>query len=228
MLPSPVERLLGLVPGVAIAGATSALALLRDRKPLHPKGVVGRGELDISGAAALGVPVLDTPGSYEVTARFSWAIGVGPERADIHGLAVRFEVEGALVDWLLASTGAGRLDRFVLQTREPGTFGTLTTLLPVDSPAGPLLLRAEPEGHGEGFLPPAEHQLYAALGRGGWQPIGRLGVVWSDHDERIRFDAVAHPTPGAGSYPLVTTLRTPAYRLARLLRPNPKDPAPLG
>jgi len=38
----------------------------------------------------------------------------------------------------------------------------------------------------------------------------------------VRFDPVAHPVPGAGTYPWVRALRQPSYRLVqRRARPHP-------
>ena len=47
------------------------------------------------------------------------------------------------------------------------------------------------------------------------EDVGALTVAWGP-DMPMRFDPVEHQLPGTRQYPVVTTLREPAYRLARL------------
>ena len=61
-----------------------------------------------------GVPWLDAVGEDEVLVRFSRAIGLPRALPDIHGIAMRVPAEDRFGDLLLASTGLGRLTRFVL------------------------------------------------------------------------------------------------------------------
>lgn len=203
------------LPGALLAAGLGATAVIRQGKPLHPVGTVGDGQLHLTGGT-LGVPFLDTEDVYAVRARFSWATGNGPRGADVHGLAVRLTVAGEPVDWLFASTGSEGLTRFALTRREPGAYGTLTTLLPVRTAAGPLLLRAEPADGGVDDHPPARHTLFAAIGTAEWTPIGSLTVEWGP-DEEIRFEPIQHLPPGCSQYPAVVAVREPSYVAARLL-----------
>lgn len=207
------------VPGAALAAGLGITALVRRDKPLHPDGLMADGTLVLTGGET-GVPFLDEPANLGVAVRFSWATGRGPEGSDIHGLALRLELDGTLSDWLFASTGSGRGDRFMLTTRPSGRYGTLTTLLPVSSPAGPLVLRAEPVGPSQPAQPPLRHDLSAATGTGPWQPVGYVEVEQWGADRDVHFDAVRHPVPGCTQYLPVTVLREPAYAVARLLGPG--------
>ena len=87
--------------------------------------------------------------------------------------------------------------------------------MPVDSPAGGLLLRAEPDGPSTTTRPPATHKLFAAILTGSWTSIGAVTVDWG-RDEDIHFDAVQHPVPGCAQYPAVRVVREPSYAAARL------------
>lgn len=89
-----------------------------------------------------GVVLLDDPGPHPCLVRWSRATGLrdGP---DIEGLAVRLQGPTA-GDVLVASTGTGVLTRHVLVVRGRRDHGPLTTLLPLSTPTGPLLLRFDP------------------------------------------------------------------------------------
>jgi hypothetical protein len=75
--------------------------------------------------------------------RESRSVGLPEGLPDIHGLAVRVtNPDGTPGDLLLATTGWGRLTRFVL-TVSRTTYGRpMTTLLPYRTDAGPVLLGA--------------------------------------------------------------------------------------
>ena len=203
----------GAVPGALLAAAAGVAAAVRRTKPLHPVGHVGEGVLRVTSPRPdLGVPLLATPGDRPCLARWSRAMGLPAPWPDFEGLALRFapEVDGG-GDVLLASTGTGRIDRHVLLLRRPGRHGPQSTLLPVATKAGPLLVRAMPEGAGE---PPRRFRVGVALGSSDWDDIGVLEVTWGG-DEPIRFDPVRHQLAGTRQYAVVTTLREPAYLLAR-------------
>ncbi|HET7398172.1 MAG TPA: phosphodiesterase [Intrasporangium sp.] len=229
------QRLAGGVFGAALGAAFATTALLRRTKPLHPEGVVSSATLRVTPAdARSGVPLLDTGGEHACTVRASYAVGTGPEAPDIEGFALRLPAGGAgrsAADVLFASTGTGRLSRFVLAVRRPGVHASLTTLLPVRAADGsPLLLRLDPRptrgagvagAAGAGPLP-AAYALSWAHGRGQWHECGELAVPWDSGgaDAPRRFDPVANPLPGTGQYPLVEWLREPAYALSRLAWPR--------
>lgn len=205
--------------GAALAGATRALAALRPAaKPLHPVGRMRTARLERHGCTPpTGVAWLDEPGVDEVLARVSRAVGLPDALPDIHGLALRVEVaDGTAADLLLASTGSGRVGRFVLTASRALEGRPLTTLLPYRTPTGPALLRALP-------TTPDEFELAVASPGGQWRPFAVLRVGPETQDQhRVSFDPVLNTLPGLEPYDWVRRLREPAYRVARRTRrPGP-------
>jgi hypothetical protein len=201
--------------GVALGLAARATGAVRaTAKPLHPTGRLRTGRLQRHGlAGGTGVRLLDEPGDEEVVLRESRSVGLPEWLPDIQGLAIRVtNPDGSPGDVLLASTGWGRLTRFVL-TPSLTTYGRpMTTLLPYRTPKGPLLLGARSDQ-------PGVVRLACALARGPWRPFAHL--VISDEDARdpaVSFDPVLHPIPGLDQYPAVVRLREPAYHFARRSR----------
>jgi hypothetical protein len=113
---------------------------------------------------------------------------------------------------LLASTGWGRLTRYVL-TPTRATYGRpMTTLLPYRTPAGPLLLGARSDQ-------PGVVRLAFSVGSGPWRTFADLTVSDQDAgDPTISFDPVLHPVHGLEQYSAVVRLREPAYHFARRSR----------
>jgi len=205
--------------GAALAGATRALAAIRPAaKPLHPLGRLRTARVERHGCTRpTGVAWLDEPGADEVLVRVSRAVGLPEALPDIHGLAVRIPLpNGTAADLLLASTGSGRVSRFVL-TASRGLEGRpLTTLLPYRTPSGPVILRARPTA-------PDDFELSVASPGGEWRPFAmlRLGPEAADQ-RRVSFDPVLNTLPGLEPYDWVRRLREPAYRVARRTRrPGP-------
>ncbi len=199
-----------------LAAATRGLSALRAAaKPLHPEGEVRTGHLrrdgaDLSGHRS-GVPWLDEPGEDQVEIRRSRAIGLPGIAPDIHGLAIRVRGAGAPADLLLASTGAGRVTRFVLTaSRDPGG-RPLTTLLPYRTTAGPVLIAARATA-------PDTYRLSWARGAGTWHPFATLHLTGHRGDPDISFDPLLHRPPGLEQYQSVVRLRGPAYIRARRSR----------
>lgn len=210
-------QLLGRVLGV--------LATLRRDKPLHPRGRTLRGELTTwGGARSWGTPFLDEPSTRTCLVRLSRAAGLPRGWPDLGGIAVRLDGAATLPadegrttdpageggDLLVATTGTGRLGRFVLVPRRR-TDAAMTTLLPLRSRRGPLVLRFTPEG-ADSWL------LSATSARGRWEPRGRLVVAGDDGDAPVRFDPVHRVPAGLEQYPWVAAVRGPAYVLARRQR----------
>lgn len=207
----------GSVPGAVMGLGLGAVAALRRNKPVHPAGRVGEAELEISSPRPeLGVPLLATSGTHACTVRFSRTVGLPPSWPDVEGLAVRIEDAGA--DVLLASTGVGRLTRFVFQARSAHKHGSLTSYLPVATSTGGLLLRVTPLDQAD---PPLAWEVSAAHVRSDWRPVGVLRVTWGE-DRPLRFDPVENVLPGTRQYPVVSVLREPAYVIARRLVPRPR------
>lgn len=195
--------------GLLLAATASVMALVRrPAKPLHPRGDVCRGTLHRDGGGDSGVPFLDTAGRDEVVVRRSRAAGLPRWLPDVHGLAIRVPVGDGHGDLLLATTGLGRVGRFVLTFARAPDSRPLTTLLPYRSPTGPLLLAAEALG-------PYRYRLSWAHGTGPWLVFGHLVVEAGHGDGEITFDPVVNHLPGLAPYGWAALLREPAYRAAR-------------
>ena len=211
-----IRTALSKAGGAALAGATRIVALLRPAgKPLHPVGVTLVGWIDRQGSGSgpvSGVPWLDDTGRDEVLVRLSRAVGLPAALPDIHGMAIRIVSEGHGGDVLLASTGWGRLGRFVLTAGRRPESRPLTSLLPYRTAAGPVLLGARAAG-------PGSYELSWAPYDGGWRRFATL--VLTDEqaaDQDISFDPVRRQLPGLAQYPVVVRLREPSYRRARTSR----------
>jgi hypothetical protein len=208
------KRLGASAGGAVLAAATRTIAFLRPaEKPLHPEGVTLVGRLSRHGSdVTTGVAWLDDTGQDEVVVRLSRALGLPTVLPDIHGLALRVPVGEGHGDLLLASTGWGRLGRFVLAFgRRPET-RPLTTLLPYRTAAGALVLGARAGG-------PGSYELSWAPYDGTWHRFATLEV--SDRhaeDQDISFDPVLNQVTGLTQYPAVVRLREPSYLLARSSR----------
>jgi hypothetical protein len=207
---SPIDVLARTAGGLLSSG-TSVVGAVRSRtKPLHPEGQLRRATLTRMGGGALtGVPWLDDAGRDEALVRLSRGIGLPELLPDVQGLAVRLELDGAPADVLFATTGLGRLTRYLLTPTRKVVGRPLTTLMPYRSPRGPLLLAAVPESE-QAF------DLRWAGPVGPWTSFGRLelGEPLGD-DTRVSFDPVVNVVPGLSNYGWVERLREPAYWVAR-------------
>lgn len=187
-------------------------------RPLHPRGESRRAVWAVDGARAepTGVPILDQAGAWTCVVRHSRAVGLPGGWPDIEGMAVHIEGEDG-GDVLLAGTGDGRVGRHLLVPR--WSSGTCTTLLPLRTPTGPVLLRLRPPrsagDSGEGAASDGQvwEVSWSRPGRG-WHLVGMLTM----RDEAVstpHFDPVEHPPRGLEHYPTVALLRSPSYRQAR-------------
>ena len=156
-----------------------------------------------------GVEWLDGSGEDPVLVRTSRALGLPPRFPDIHGLALRVPTDAGHADVLLATTGLGRVSRFLLTASKDATSRPFTTLLPYRTPRGPVLIGAMATAR-DAF------ELQWASSVGEWVPFGRLQLAApADGDPPISFDPVVNHLPGLEFYPWVQLLREPAYRSAR-------------
>ena len=197
-----------------LAAATRTVALLRPaRKPLHPAGEILRGRVLRRGSdTTSGVPWLDEPGSDHVVVRLSRAIGLPQALPDIHGLALRLELPDGRADLLLASTGWGRLSRFVLTFGQEPESRPLTSLLPYRTASGPVLLGARAST-------PSSYELSWCSAGGSWRSFATLELTGeTSSDEHVSFDPVLNQVPGLAQYPAVVRLREPSYLRARRSR----------
>jgi hypothetical protein len=217
--PSSLSRIPSAAGGALLAAGTQAVAALRPaRKPLHPAGEVVRGRLYRQGSGpASGVAWLDEAGEDDVVVRRSRAIGLPQSLPDIHGLAMRVQTDGGAGDILFATTGWGRLGRFVLTASRHPRARPLTTLLPYDTDTGALLLAATGTGTGS-------YDLSWARPAGEWQRFAVLRLSVGSADQEISFDPVQHQIEGLRQYPSVRRLRAPAYLRARRSRAETTTP----
>ena len=216
----------GLVGG-AIAGAFDILRAIRHPRPIHPHGIALRGSLRwLTDRAPAGIDFIDHPHTSElpVSARVSRSVGVPAPLPDVIGLALRFETTGRPADVLFASTGFGVPSRFWLAAHRSPSRARLTTLMPLRTPDGPILLAArtlEP-----GNLPTDPGALASALDETSWRlklyharPLGlwhpfAVMELWREPgavDTVERYDPVRHPLPGTSTYTWVRRLREPSY-----------------
>lgn len=172
-----------------------------------------RGRLHRQGAdPSSGVPWLDQTETSEVLVRLSQAVGLPAWLPDIQGLALRTDPAGSPGDLLFATTGLGRLTRFLLTpSRHLGR--PMTTLLPYRTSTGPVLLGAERTND-------LTIELSWATIAGPWRRFAVLNLL-TDGDEgdpEISFDPVLNQIPGLEPYDWVRRLREPSYVTARLSR----------
>jgi len=199
--------------GLVLAATTRAVSLLRPaRKPLHPRGRLYEARIRRHGSETrTGVAWLDDPGEDEAIVRLSRAVGLPDAWPDIHGLALRLGAEAAPGDLLFASTGRGRVGRFLLAAARRPQGRPMTTLLPYRTGLGPVLLGAFPAA-------PGTYELCWARGTGAWHDFGVLELTGRARSGEISFDPLRHRIDGLEQYPAVTLLREPAYRSARRSR----------
>lgn len=165
--------------------------------------------MEASGLTPTGAPCLDRPGSRPCLVRHSRAVGLPSGWPDIEGIAVRLDAaaDDPGGDILLAGTGDGFATRHVLWPR--WSDGTCTTLFPLRSPSGPVLVRLSPSG-------PESWRISWSRPGGGWHACGTLAL-----DDRPvppaepHFDPVLHPPEGLEHYRAAALLRRPAYVRAR-------------
>jgi hypothetical protein len=213
-----VTRPLASAGGQLLAAVFGPLTVLRQSKPLHPRGVVVAATLTRTGLERRwGVPWLDGSGGQDALVRLSRAVGLPDRVPDVLGLAVTFTSAGRQHDLLMATTGWSTVGRHVLVPRVDPLGAVYSTLLPYDSPSGHVLLGATPEPEG----PPPAFALHAARPGGAWERFATLRLhAWPEQaqDMPLSLDPVLHPLPGLWFPERVRTLREPSYARARRLR----------
>ncbi|MFU8947808.1 hypothetical protein ACLRGF_13880 [Mycetocola zhadangensis] len=216
----------GIVGG-ALAGLFDTLRALRSPRPIHPHGIALTGTLRwLTDRAPSGIDIIDHPhtSTLPLTARVSRSVGVPSPLPDVIGLAVRFDTTTGPADVLLASTGFGVPSRFWLAAHRSPSRARLTTLMPLKTPHGPLLVAARtlepdnlPSDLGE-LATSLEHtswrlKLYHASPRGHWHPFAVI-ELWREPgavDTATRYDPVRHPLSGTSTYAWERRLREPSY-----------------
>ena len=202
--------------GKALAGVFGAAARLRPaHKPLHPKGQLHTATIVRTGLKdGIGVPWIDEPGTSTGLVRVSRAIGIPESLPDIYGLSLRLPLSGGThADILFATTGLGRLSRFVLfPAQHPGQ-RAYSTLLPYRSPSGAVVLAAVPVGT-DGLT----FDLACAGVGSAWQSFARMTLTEASSEDSPSFDPVLNQLPGLAYYDWAAKMREGAYRAARRSR----------
>jgi hypothetical protein len=209
-------RAVSSTAGQVLRAITRLISTRPAAKPLHPRGSTTRGTLSRFGSATrTGAQWLDEAGDDLVIVRQSRAVGLPPPVPDVFGLAIRVPtVGGGHGDLLLASTGLGRLTRFILTLARSPHSRPMTTLLPYRTPAGPVLLSAE-------FRDETTIMVSWAIRFGAWHPFAELQLSdepGEEPDPPLSFEPVANTLPGLVTYDWVRRLRAPAYVTARRSR----------
>ena len=202
--------------GKVLTGAFAAGARLRPaRKPLHPRGELHTVTIERTGLReAVGVPWIDEVGTATGLVRVSRAVGIPTSLPDIYGLALRLPLDGgAQADILFATTGLGRVSRFVLfPAQHPGQ-RAYSTLLPYRTTSGPVLLAAVPVG-ADGLT----FDLACAPVGGSWVSFARMTLTEATSSDSPSFDPVLNQLPGLAYYEWAARMREGAYRAARRSR----------
>lgn len=214
--------------------AAGALARRRGGRPaLHPEGILLTGRLHMPGHdTPWGVPWLDAPGVYPVTARWSRAVGLPGPLPDGLGLAVRVHDAGGSgrpLELLLTSSGSGRLARHLPFPRLYATTGPYATLLNYAVGGRHGVVAAFPErridrvpaGPGAVAAAVARAPMSFHLGFGtaaGWQPLARLALertVTADSQSSVAFDPYRNCLTGFRPIACLGALRVAAYAGSR-------------
>jgi hypothetical protein len=214
--------------GRVLQGVFAAIMLVRRPRPIHSRGVILTGRMTWLGTSApSGISWIDGAPSAgtTVTARVSRSVGLPAPLPDVIGLAMRMPTADGFADLELASTGIGVPGRFVLVPHRTPSRATFGSLFPYRGTSGPVLVCARPVSP---TLPPDLAGIRDALTRESWRlrlyfttPTSRWRVFaevalhTAPDDDFLRFDALRHPLPGAGSYRWERLARQPSYRLAQ-------------
>lgn len=204
--------------GAALGALFSVVGRVRPAaKPLHPRGALCDATVSRAGVTPkTGVGWIDEPGHDQVLVRLSRATGLPQPLPDIHGLALRVTFGSREVaDLLFATTGIGRLARFLLLPTTSGRHAQ-STLLPYRTAVGPLLLAAFPSATDGDF------DLACASPLGRWRRFATLHIDAppgdSAADPLVAFDPVLNTLPGLQPYEWVRRLREKSYAAARRSR----------
>ncbi|WP_435737517.1 hypothetical protein V5D56_02645 [Cellulosimicrobium sp. PMB13] len=206
--------------GTALAAATGAMARALGRRPLHPRGVLLRATLVVAEdeAGAVAVP----QGRTDALVRVSLAVGLPRGCPDVVGLAVRWTDGGAPQDVLFSSAGSGRVTRYVLAPRRRLMHGAFSTLMPLRSPHGPVVLGLRPDPGATRARGTPVLEVLEASPIGPWRRFGAIelhgppaGTTRDGDDPAVRFDPTRNAPRLLGTYAWEDALRAPVYAAAR-------------
>lgn len=216
------------VAGLALATALGLVAAVTGRKPLHAVGSTWAADLRIDAPVPeLHVPLLAERGVHPCTVRVSRAMSTQPGWWDVGGLALRIPSAGSPgrpADLLLATTGTGRVSRYVLRPVRWATGRALTTLLPTRAGERSVALLARPVVPPDDETTSREYELAVSLDRSPWHVVGLLQLHVEHADAGTRFDPIVNQLAGTRPPAWVVAVREPAYRWSRRLGRRPVRP----
>jgi hypothetical protein len=216
---------LGGAAGLALGTCFGVIGAVRRNRPIHSVGTVTPGALFIDAPGATGSALFDTAGERPLIARLSrsvsWPVGL----PDVIGLALRIPgggSDGGTADLLFASTGTGRLTRYVLQFRISPAAGPLTTMFPLTGAGGNIVFRLDPGPQNHYRLSYSRNsEPWLTLGRVSLEsphaPTRRPGGPAGPDDARLRFRPVGQPPSGLAAPTWLRAARSPAYGIARFV-----------
>jgi hypothetical protein len=215
--------------GLAIGVGFAALGALRRNRPIHSVGTVVPGKLVINTPGAIGATLFDTAGETPLIARLSRSLSWPVDLPDVLGVALRIPragPNGGAADLLFASTGTGRITRYILHFHWAEASGPLTTMFPLTGARGNIVFRLDPESR-------VDYRLAYSRNSGPWIPLGWVsleapresGQRSNNHagpdDAQLRFRPVGQPLDGLTTPTWLRAARSPAYSLARFTGRTP-------
>ncbi|MCF0092219.1 phosphodiesterase [Micromonospora sp. MH99] len=231
----PARRTVGQAAR-AVERATAALGRLRHgRRLLHPAGLSFAGEVTIWGTPGppTGVALLDDPGRYAATVRFSRGTPTPGGWPDVLGLAVRVHSRtDRPFDLLVSSSGAAPVLRNLPLPRR-GFTGTYSTIMCYRVGRRRLWLAAlaDPDsvdlGRTLASVAAAARAdaprvvLAVASAVGPWRPVGQVSIgapLDPGEDAALAFDPVGNLPPELRAAGPLTWLREQTYRGSRRAR----------
>ncbi|GAA1149630.1 hypothetical protein [Nesterenkonia lutea] len=213
--------------GIAVGLGFAALAAVRRNRPIHSVGTVVSGRLVIDAPGTTGSALFDAVGETPLIARLSRSASWPVQLPDIMGLALRIPGgghSGGPADLLFASTGTGRLTRYMLQLRTSTASGPLTTMFPLVGSQGNIVFRLDPDRDPESRH---RYQLSCSRNSGPWSVLGGVSLEPSREptqrsndpagpdDPELRFRPVAQPPTGLSTPAWLRGVRGPAYAISR-------------
>lgn len=214
---------LSAAAGVAAGLGFAALGAARQNRPIHSVGTVVSGRLVVDAPGATGSSLFDTAGETPLIARLSRSASWPVELPDIMGLALRIPGgghDGGTADLLFASTGTGRLTRYLLLLRTSMAAGPLTTMFPLCGVQGNIVFRLDPQpGENYQLSYSRDSQPWVGLGQVSLEPSGEPSQRSNDpagsDDPALRFRPVAYPPTGLSVPAWLRAVRAPAYGISR-------------
>ncbi|WP_320067650.1 phosphodiesterase [Micromonospora sp. RTGN7] len=219
---------------VLVERASAALARLRGARLLHPAGRTFAGGVTIWGTPGppTGVALLDSPGRFPATVRFSKGMPTPASWPDVLGLAVRLHRgDGERpFDLLVSSSAAAPLLRHLPLPRRrfAGTYSSIMSyrtghrrlwFAALAAPGSPDLGRSLAEvAEATADAPWLVLAVASAVGR--WRPFGQVTIGRRDarEDAALAFDPVGNLPAELRAVGPLARLRDASYRGSRRAR----------